>query len=332
MSLNPTGLNINLAATQRSSGNNPTLASGIAAGQTFDGRGHDFLPPRRILGNVDSFSSSITPITSNTMTSQLSVGNPFVRNPDSANILLATNGSLNGILNNNFNLSFNGPVLAGPFIQPVPDLGINPDPTKIVVGATAFSQNVGSPGFFTDLRDFNPLIWHNPNPTNVTLGILQAQSEVLNGTGLVAPVPGLGMGGGNTGGFPGLGSFPTQQTVRFPFSPFNTGFLPNWMQPPQVFPLQPTMASNGTVFSGVQFGNGAATPSMMGGQSMVWNNPIQINNVVHNNLWAAPIAQPAQSVMVQPYASQASLMLQMLERLTRTMNQTTQQMFAARSA
>ncbi len=319
MSLSVPNPSIDLTRTQTAI-NNPTLSSGTNAGAVFNGRGNDFLDPNRIGSNVDGFSRSIRPVTSNTLTSQLAPGNPFGRNPDSVQVLNGTSGILNSILSPNFgaNINFQVPIFPGPFIQPVPDLGINPDPTKIVLSSTFFAQNIQAPPVLNDPRNFNPLMWHNPNSSNILLGSLQAQSSVLNGSNL---------------NFPPFNPFPTQSAVNFPSNPFQGSlFVP----PPQSTQL-PFGATSGFLPQanvgmnvGMNVGSLSAMspmPIMMqpqlagiGLQTSVF--PIFAQQPVASQMMYAPMPSmpssysTAGSVSVQPYNSQIAVMYSMLNTLS----------------
>jgi hypothetical protein len=209
MSLQPTGVNINLAQTQRPLTNNPTLSSGTTAGTVFDGRGNDFLDPDRVLRNVDGFSSSISPVSSKTLTSRISPADPFGDNPTSDTVLGRTNSTLNRILSPSFgtNLNFTIPLIPLPSGNSIPDLGTNPDPTKITLFTDFFAQAIQPSVGETNVSNFNPLVWSNPNSTNILLGVTNAQSNVLNGTGLSSPA---------------FNPFPDQATLNFPFNPFGS--------------------------------------------------------------------------------------------------------------
>jgi hypothetical protein len=144
----------NPLAKQRSFAN-PTIDSGINAGGVFDGRGHDFLDPDDILKTVDGFSQGVTP-TSSSNSSFLPLGtNPIAQNANSFNVLSSTNGNLNTIFAPNFGNSL-----------------LNPSPRP--------NQ---------DLSNFNPLIWENPNSTNVLLGTMDAINKIFGGNGLFQPNP-----------------------------------------------------------------------------------------------------------------------------------------------
>ncbi|HEY9745197.1 MAG TPA: hypothetical protein V6C99_03150 [Oculatellaceae cyanobacterium] len=177
-----------IMTTQRAI-SNPTLSSGTAAGKVFDGLGDDFLDPDKILKDVDNFSKSVKPETSNTWTSQLVPSVIYSRTDDPSRILKNTNSTINSILSPNFgkNLNYTVPIFPGPFYQPVPDLGSNPDPTRITLSTLFFTQNIQSPNPIYNPNNYNPLLWQNPNSTNILLGTQQAQNNILNGLGLMPP-------------------------------------------------------------------------------------------------------------------------------------------------
>lgn len=178
ISFNQTG---NLLAAQQPA-SNPTINSGNQSGRVFDGLGDDFLDPDKILKDVDRFSGSVKPTTSNTWTSQLVPNMSFDRYADSGHILQSTNNSINNIMSAGFgqNLNFNVPLLPGG----IPDLGANPDPTRIALSTLFFSNGLQAPSGFNDPNSYNPYLWQNPNSNNILLGIQQAQNNIFS-----APVP-----------------------------------------------------------------------------------------------------------------------------------------------
>lgn len=142
----------NALTTQRTFAN-PTIDSGILAGGVFDGRGHDFLHPNDILGSVDDFSQGISPVDSNNLMVQLVGSNPIAQNSNSSSVLSSTNGSLNNIFSANFGSGILTP----------------------------------SASLVSDLENFNPLAWENPNSLNVQLGIMDATNKIFGGNGLFTP-------------------------------------------------------------------------------------------------------------------------------------------------
>jgi hypothetical protein len=243
---------LNLLQTQQPI-NNPSINSGSNAGAVFNGRGHDFLDPNKVLNNVDGFTSSIGPITSNTLTGLIAPGDPTGDNPDSSRILNTTNRSINQILSPNFgtNITFPVELEPGPFVLPVPALGENPDPTKIVLNTLFFSNNIQPIQSAVDPRNFNPAVWQNPNATNILIGTLQGQSNVLTG---------------NIQGLQPTNPFPTQTVVQFPFQPFQTIPNPSQTALPNGTLISPTgaiVSPNGTLVSNdASFGNNLSTMSV----------------------------------------------------------------------
>lgn len=212
MSLSVPTTSLNLTVTQKATSGG--IDSGAAAGGVFNGKGNDFLDPNKILNNVNGFSGGVGTITSHTPNSQVAFLNPFGQNAESTAILGGTNSGINKIMNGAFNINFTLPFINTPGGL-VPDLGINPDPTKIVLATTAFSNGVQAPAGVIDPRNSNPLIWHNPSASEILLGGLTGQAGVL--------------GGGVS--FPPFNPFPTQGVVGFPSNPFGGslqtgGFLP----------------------------------------------------------------------------------------------------------
>lgn len=142
----------NALSTQRTFAN-PTIDSGILAGGVFDGRGHDFLHPDDILGNVHDFSQGVSPVDSSNLMVQLVGSNPISQNSNSSSVLSSTNGTLNNIFSANFGSSVLTP----------------------------------SASLTSDLANFNPLIWENPNSLNVQLGTMDAANKIFGGNGLFTP-------------------------------------------------------------------------------------------------------------------------------------------------
>ncbi len=156
MSIQSTGFNA--FTTQRAIAN-PTIDSGLNAGGVFDGRGHDFLHPDTILGNVDDFSQGVGPVTSNNaLMDRLIRPNPIAQNANSVGVLSSTTGTINSILSPNF--------------------GNN------LLGGTAITT---SRALNADLANFNPLIWENPNSLNVLLGTMDSTNKIFGGGGLFQP-------------------------------------------------------------------------------------------------------------------------------------------------
>ncbi len=187
------------------------IDSGFSTGNIFDGRGNDFLDPDNLAGSVTSFSGSIRPVRSNTLTARLVGSNFFGKHPDAADILSGTNGLLNRINSPSFGagLIITPPVVADGSGNLIPNLGANPDPTKITLFTNFFSQNVNPFNSVFDPRNFNPLQWQNPSAANILLGSMNASATVLNG--------------GNI--FPPFNPFPSQGAINFPFNPFGGGMI-----------------------------------------------------------------------------------------------------------
>lgn len=188
MSLSLSSNNINLLTTQTAY-KNPTIDSGINSGAVFNGMGDDFLDPKKILKDIDRFSASIKPVQSNTLTGQLTPSNPYGKFADSQRVLSRTTNTINQILSPDYgkNLNYNIPVLPGSYIQPVPDLGSNPDATFITLSTNWFGQNIQSPNQVNNPLNYNPVQWQNPTSNNILLGTMQAQSDILAGLGLQYP-------------------------------------------------------------------------------------------------------------------------------------------------
>jgi hypothetical protein len=191
---------------QSATAGSPNIDNSLAAGSTFDGQGNDFLDPNQVLDNVNDFSIGIGPVTSNTLTSLLVPSDPFTRNDQSENILSGTNSLISSILSPGFgkNLQLTVPVISLPSGGSIPDFGVNPDPTKITLFTDFFAQSIQPQTNLPDTRNFDPTQWRNPNPTNILLGSLQAQSSILGGSFQ----------------FPPFNPFPTQAVTQFPSNPF----------------------------------------------------------------------------------------------------------------
>jgi hypothetical protein len=251
----------NPLAKQRSFAN-PTIDSGINAGGVFDGRGHDFLDPDDILKTVDGFSQGVTP-TSSSNSSFLPLGtNPIAQNANSFNVLSSTNGNLNTIFAPNFGNSL-----------------LNPSPRP--------NQ---------DLSNFNPLIWENPNSTNVLLGTMDAINKIFGGNGLFQPNP-----------VPPL--FPSNRQPQPPFNDFAAPVAQqaehkvlggNGLQPNPAPPLFPP---NGQPQS--SFNNFAAPVAQQAEHKVLGGNGLQPNPAPplfppngqpqsSFNNFAAPVAQQAE--------------------------------------
>lgn len=173
-----------LASRQQSAG--VTITSGNTGG-IYEGLGDDFLDPDKILNDINDFSNSIKPITSPTWTSLVVPGSPFNKNADSAEIGSKTNRSINSILKTNYlnKANFRVPVLQGPFIQPVPDFGANPDSTRILLSTLFFTNGIqasqgGNPGY-------SPYFGQSPSSNDILWGTQQAQNNILNGFGFPSP-------------------------------------------------------------------------------------------------------------------------------------------------
>jgi hypothetical protein len=166
------------------------IDSGSNPGKIFDGQGNDFLDPNKILKNVDKFSSSVKPATSNTWTSQLVPPVFFERHADPNKILKTTNSRINQIMSPGFGqgLNFNVPLLPGG----IPDLGVNPDATRIALSTLFFSSALQAPPAMNNPANYNPFLWQNPNSLNILLGVQQAHGAIVNGSGspFISPMPG----------------------------------------------------------------------------------------------------------------------------------------------
>jgi hypothetical protein len=156
---------------------NPTISS-LDAGNVFDGQGNDFLSPKDILSNVDDFSGSIN----------FGGGDAFGKNPSAKAVLTDTNSSLDDILNGSFGVNLAAPIAPSPFVAgavPVTAVGFAPVATNTTVLAQAVQTP--SPALIRDLSNFNPMIWQNPNPSNILLGTMDAQNKIFGGSGIFQP-------------------------------------------------------------------------------------------------------------------------------------------------
>jgi|GEM_PF-3247083 len=213
MSIQQNGFNP-LVAQQRTLGS-PSINSGISAGNVFDGQGNDFLSPNNVLGNVHDFTGSISPITSNNNFSVFS--DPFGKNPKSSSLLKGTTASIKDILSPNFGLNL---------------LGTASSSGAVVQTTTTVNGQIGktpSNALIRDLGNFNPLIWQNPNSTNVMLGTMDAQNKIFGGNGLFTP--------------PTFNQYPLYPFIALPSPPFSGNTIPvpsqngiNTLQQAQIFP------------------------------------------------------------------------------------------------
>lgn len=237
MSIQQNGFNPLL--TQRAVSTN-SIDAGIAAGNTFDGRGNDFLSPNNILGNVDDFSKSVSPITSNNNFAV--IADPFGKNPKSSGVLRGTSSSINDILSPGFGLNL---------MNAATNVGTTGGAISATTGGTIVNTTTTvngqivqtpSPSLIRDLSSFNPLIWQNPNSTNVLLGTMDAQNKIFGGGGIIIP--------------PGASQFPLYPFIALPSPPFsgNSFGIPsqngiNTLQQAQMFPA--TFGSNSPFYNTV---------------------------------------------------------------------------------
>lgn len=206
--------NFNPIFVQRANG--PfTIDSGIASGSTFDGQGHDFLAPDKILGNVDDFSKSISPVTSNN--NFVLISDAFGKNADARDILKGTSSTLNDIFSPTFGSSLLAPsVQVSPAtVQAVPVSGLTGTSGNLVTTNSVLLGRVTqtpSASLIQDLSSFNPLIWQNPNPTNILLGSMDAQNKIFGGNGLFTP--------------PIFNQYPLYPFIAPPASPYSNYNIP----------------------------------------------------------------------------------------------------------
>jgi hypothetical protein len=204
----------------------PTLSSGSSAGMVFDGQGNDFLSPKDILNNVHNFSGSVKPIGSGSSV--------FGKNPDSSFILGKTSSVLDDILHGSFGVNLAAPIVthpSAPVVASVPVVGTAVTPAVVATNTTVFGQafQAPSPALIRDMTNFNPLVWSNPNPTNILLGSMDAQSKIFGGNGIFTP--------------PIFNQFPLFPFIAPPAVPYNNFQIPipghggvNNLQQAQMFP------------------------------------------------------------------------------------------------
>lgn len=216
-------------------------------GAELDGKGNDFLDPDTIQNTTDQFTGKISPVTSNTLTNQIAPTDPFGKNPDANDILKNTDALLNGTFSSTNPIIFPVPLVPYPFIQPVPDLGMNPDPTRIVLSSTFFSNGVSPPGNFHDPFNLQPLLWKNPGADEILLGSLGAQNNLLTGRPILSP--------------------PVNPRDEFLFNLWRGSGSP-WIPAPTLPPLAPAF-QNFNVFPPPPGGN-PFTLSGRGGFSLLW--------------------------------------------------------------
>lgn len=163
--------------------------SGLASASTFDGQGNDFLSPKNIMGNVHDFSTGLSPVTSNN--NFVLIDDDFGRNANAKTVLRGTNSTLSDIFSPTFGASLLGPAVqvSPTSVQATSVPGLTADGTLVNTNSVLLGQvtQTPSPALIRDLGNFNPLIWQNPNSTNVLLGSMDAQSKIFGGGGLFNP-------------------------------------------------------------------------------------------------------------------------------------------------
>lgn len=102
----------------------------------------DFLDPQDDLNEVFSpIAQGIQPNSTNTLLPQLIVTDPLNTDdfPDASDILLRSDAQLNAIFAPNFGANLEAPLtfISGPAGIPIVDLGLNPEPLKILAAANA---------------------------------------------------------------------------------------------------------------------------------------------------------------------------------------------------
>lgn len=254
----------------------------------------DFLSPNTIARKTNQFIDRNTGTIGSGNDNAFTFTNPFGDNPDAVDILQLTNGHLDSILDPNFGQAFFSTNIARPLtgIQPLEIANMNSGPG---FGNSGAGQGIGRllPGqvarpvvIANNPVNFNPLIWTNPNSTNILFGPLLGQADLLSGGSLQ---------------FPPFSPFPTQQQTRFPFNPFGAG--------------NPIGGSGSVNISGQFFGSGQSqSPNLM--QVLMQSTPggaFTQPFPVGNN-FQFPMTRPfntASTAGIQPFGSQVNLMSRM---------------------
>ena len=115
----------------------PTITSGPAAGNVFNGNGDSFLDPNTILEISHNFAQSIMPPNGD------SAQEPFGSNPDAQEILDTTSSTLDDILKGRIQIpQIPITLVPGQFIVPVPNLNDNPTTNQLIQGTQFFLNNL----------------------------------------------------------------------------------------------------------------------------------------------------------------------------------------------
>jgi hypothetical protein len=164
--------------------------AGLASTTTFDGQGNDFLSPKNILNNVHDFSSGLSPVTSNN--NFVLIDDDFGRNANAKTVLRGTNSTLNDIFSPTFgaNLIPTALQVSPASVQTTSVPGLSTSGTLVNTNSVLLGQVTQTPSasLLRDLSNFNPLVWQNPNSTNVLLGSMDVQNKIFGGNGLFPPV------------------------------------------------------------------------------------------------------------------------------------------------
>ena len=245
-SSNPVPLTSSAAGTRPTS---VTIDGGVNTGNVFDGRGSDFLDPDNLGGTITDFSGSIRPVTSNTLSGRLIGGDPLGKNPDSSDIMARTQSLLNRINSPNFGITLGSapPVIINQAGQAIPDLGVNPDPTKINLFSGFFSSQISPVNSTNSITNFNPLLWNDPTATNILLGTNNSISTVLNG-GNIFSNP-TGSTGGTVTPIPVIIGGQTVYVIPVP-TPVTVGSAGNSANPYAAYALQ-AQAAQASPFNAV---------------------------------------------------------------------------------
>ncbi len=227
----------------------PARTSGIDnanSGNIFDGRGNDFLNPSDIQRDLNSFGGSVG--------RQPSV---FGRNPEPRDIINVTRGQIGGILSSNAPINFDIPLFqGGNLFHPIPDLGINPSPDRIIASTTffqnslqtegqsgtgsLFSSHPTADGILLDTTSYGnaiigrnsvfnqPIAWQQVNNGSVPVLVPFNPDNPVNSNPPIVGFPNNGFNFGFGGGF----SFPG---MNFGGNPYN------YFRPVPVFPLPVSM-------------------------------------------------------------------------------------------
>ena len=201
------------------------LAMEVSFANVFDGLGHDFLSPMRILNTAQQFANTIPS----------GVRTVFSQQDSASKILNNTNSSLQRILDPNFGLSpafslFQGSLSAFPGAPSIPDLSGNPDPLRIL-SSVPFLMDQLTPPIAT--RQPYPFGYATPGIDFLPLQLYPAQAYPV----LPLPAPTIPMSPMPDTMLP-PGSYSFAKTIHLQFYPARA-YLPPPLPAPTI-PMSPT--------------------------------------------------------------------------------------------